>query len=86
MTKSKKTQLVRRALGLKDYQRLTSEALDGVMEELAKGTRRTEVIRVDGEDYRVADIFEGGNATWRPARVRRYHLVKQPKKAKGGRR
>lgn len=75
MTNATKKKLVRRILQARE----TIRAADAEMVECLGRIERyagNETITVDGQQYAVEGIFDGGDATWRPARVHRFQLVK----------
>lgn len=76
MTTATKQKLIRRILKHKEAIKTADEALVSCLSTLSKGTTNGEVIPCDGEHYQVEDIFLGLDATWRPARVHKYHLQK----------
>ena len=73
-TISSKT-LVRRILQHKAAIREHDEAMVHDLEKLSHLSALPKIAAVGGKSYRIANIFEAGDATWRPSRIHKYHLV-----------
>lgn len=74
MTNATKKKLVRRILQAREAIRAADAEQVDCLQRLERFAGNEE-IAVDGKRYAVEGIFDGGNATWRPARVHRWQLV-----------
>lgn len=75
MTPRQKQNHVKRILQHKQAIKTHDEAMIGCLSLLVAGVSPGEIISVGGKHYRVDDIFGETDATWRPARIHKYHLV-----------
>lgn len=75
MSEPRKKTIVRRILSHREAIKTHDEAMVGLLDGLAASLQPGEKVVVDGNAYAVQDIFAEGSATWRPARVHRWHLV-----------
>lgn len=75
MSPNQAKNLVKRILAHKETIRTADEAMIGCLQLLVAGNAPGQVIKAGKKFYRVEDIFGETDATWRPARIHKYHLV-----------
>lgn len=75
MTASIKQKLIKRILGHKATIKFADEQMISCLSLLIAGVSPGEIIPCGGKHYRVDDVFGETDATWRPARIHKYHLV-----------